>query len=421
MKLSSKQKEFWSEPLHRWNIKCGATRSGKTYLDYFNIARRIRERKGKDGTVVLIGNTLKGGLRRNIIDPMRNIYGAGLIGNLRSDNTIMMFGEKCECFGADNSGSVEKIQGMSIKYCYGDEIVTWHESVMDMLPSRLDKPYSCLDATCNPADPNHWLKKWVDGAPEKGIDLYYQHYSIFDNPFLPESVREELIKEYSGGVFYDRFILGNWAVAEGLIYEQVAREPSKYVVNVTDEYTKQFDHISIGVDFGGNRSLTAFVATAIHRQFTGITIVKDYRINATKGQIDADRVCREFAGFIQQLKQDFKQTPIKFCFADSAEQYLINSLKKAAMVNSLGIVVGDSAKLPIMTRIIAANTLFNTGRMFVSGNCRYVLDGLKQAVWDSKKPDTRLDNFVSDIDILDATEYSFERYLKYLLPDLKER
>ena len=57
MQLSDKQKAFWREPFHRWNVKAGATRSGKTYLDYFIIARSIRERVGKEGLVVLMGNT----------------------------------------------------------------------------------------------------------------------------------------------------------------------------------------------------------------------------------------------------------------------------------------------------------------------------------------------------------------------------
>ena len=93
--LSSKQKEFWLAPPHRWNIKHGATRTGKTYLDYFMIPRRIRERAGLDGLVVLIGNT-KGTLQRNVIDPMIEIYGSKMVSSIRSDNTAEMFGEKLD-------------------------------------------------------------------------------------------------------------------------------------------------------------------------------------------------------------------------------------------------------------------------------------------------------------------------------------
>jgi len=77
MRLSPKQKEFWNEPYHRWNIKYGATRSGKTYLDYFVILREIRKRTGLEGQIVFLGNT-KGTLQRNVIEPMQDIYGGTL-------------------------------------------------------------------------------------------------------------------------------------------------------------------------------------------------------------------------------------------------------------------------------------------------------------------------------------------------------
>ena len=149
--LSDKQKEFWNEPFHRYNIKYGATRAGKTYLDYYMIPRRMLERKDKDGLFVLLGNS-KGTLQRNVIEPMINIWGAANVSTIKADNTCNIFGMKVHCLGADNVAREDKLRGMSIKYCYGDEIVTWAEPVFDMLKSRLDKPYSCMDATCNPAD-----------------------------------------------------------------------------------------------------------------------------------------------------------------------------------------------------------------------------------------------------------------------------
>ena len=83
MQLSDKQKEFWLAPFHRWNVKSGATRSGKTYLDYYMIPRRIRERAGLPGLVVLMGNT-KGTLQRNVIDPMIDMYGDSLVSSIRT-------------------------------------------------------------------------------------------------------------------------------------------------------------------------------------------------------------------------------------------------------------------------------------------------------------------------------------------------
>lgn len=173
MKLSNKQKEFWLEPYHRWNIKHGGTRTGKTYLDYFNIPRRIRERMGKESLVVLLGNT-KGTLQRNIIEPMQQIYGTKVISDIRSDNTARIFGEKVYCLGADNVKHVDRIRGNSIKYCYGDEITTWNEEVFQMLKSRLDKSYSSFDATCNPKSKTHWVT-----SSYKAMRTYFHKATLF--------------------------------------------------------------------------------------------------------------------------------------------------------------------------------------------------------------------------------------------------
>ena len=76
---------------------------------------------------------------------MQNIFGAALVSSIRSDNTATLFGERVHCLGADNRKHVDRLRGVSIKYCYGDEVVTWEPEVFEMLKSRLDKPYSRFD------------------------------------------------------------------------------------------------------------------------------------------------------------------------------------------------------------------------------------------------------------------------------------
>ena len=125
MLLSPKQNEFVKKANHRWNFKGGATRSGKTYLDFkWIIPMRIRERAGLDGLTVIMGVT-KSTIERNVLEPMRNIYGAELVGTISSDNTAGIFGEKCYCLGGEKVSQVSKIRGASIKYCYGDEVADW--------------------------------------------------------------------------------------------------------------------------------------------------------------------------------------------------------------------------------------------------------------------------------------------------------
>ena len=82
---------------------------------------------------------------------------------------------------------------------------------------------------------------------------------------------------------------------------------------------------------------------------------------------------------------------------------------------------GDSAKNEITQRIYCTVALLNLGRLTILSDCELVISGLKSAVWDKdqaeKGKDVRLDNFSSDIDILDAFEYSWERFMRQLLPD----
>lgn len=171
-----------------------------------------------EGLIVLIGNT-KGTLCRNILEPMRSIWGEENVGRVRGDGTVMLFGKRCHVLGADRENAVARLQGTGIEYCYGDEITTWNKQVFQMLKSRLDKPNSRFDGTCNPAGPGHWLLKFL----ESDADIYRQHYTIYDNPKLPGEFVENLEREYRGTVYFDRFILGKWVMAEGLVYPMFSK------------------------------------------------------------------------------------------------------------------------------------------------------------------------------------------------------
>lgn len=237
--LSDKQREFWRSCTARWNVKTGATRSGKTYMDYYLIAKRLIAGDGKEGLNVILANTRETA-RRNILLPMQEIYGARRVGNIRADNSVMMFGQRVFVLGADNANHVDRIRGSSIKYCYGDEIVTWHRDVFDMLKSRLDRPYSVFDGTCNPDSPQHWFYEFL----QSGADIYQQAYTIDDNPFLSPEFVENLKKEYAGTVLYDRYINGLWVAAEGALFTTYPR--------YTDDATLLRDGIAhIDAAYGG--------------------------------------------------------------------------------------------------------------------------------------------------------------------------
>ena len=193
-------------------FKGGATRSGKTYLDFrWIIPIRIRERVGKDGLTVILGVT-KSTIERNVLEPMRTIYGDDLVGTISSDNTAWIFGEKCYCLGVEKSNA-----GIKNPRCI-NQILLWRirvadgsQEVFELLKSRLDKAYSCFDGTYNPQGPNHWLKVFLDSK----ADIFSQTYTIDDNPFLPEAFVENLKREYRGTVFMTVIFWDSGALAEG--------------------------------------------------------------------------------------------------------------------------------------------------------------------------------------------------------------
>lgn len=215
MRLTKKQNEYIRNANKRLNFKIGAVRSGKSFVDIaYMIPARIRAVSGKDGLNVIIGVS-RDTIERNVLQPMREIYTDALIGTINSRNIARVCGEDVYCLGAEKISQVAKIQGSSIKYCYGDEIAKWNKDVFMMLLSRLDKSYSKLDGACNPEYPTHWLKEFIDN---QSLNSYIQHYKIFDNPYLPAEYIQNLCNEYEGTVYYGRLIEGEWTLAEGLIY-----------------------------------------------------------------------------------------------------------------------------------------------------------------------------------------------------------
>jgi len=410
MQFTDKQKEFWNGCSHRWNIKTGATRSGKTFLDFYLIPKRIRACTGK-GLIVLLGNT-KGTLERNILTPMREIWSPSLVGNISSDNTVRLFGRKCYALGADKVNQVSKIQGSEIQYCYGDEITTWHEDIFIMLKSRLSASNSCFDGTCNPDAPGHWLKKFIDGKDENGektnVDVYNQSYTIYDNTHLDSGFVRNLENEYRGTVYFDRFILGLWKAAEGIIYRQFADNPSAFII---DSPPKNISFASVGVDFGGNGSAHAFVLNGFTPNMREAITLDEFYL---KKQISPAELEAEFIEFVRRSKEKY---PVFEAYCDSAETTLIQGLKAASAKAGLAIEVKNAIKGEINNRIRFFSILMSQGRYKVMRHCTSLIGALASAVWDSKSitVDKRLDDGKMNIDSLDALEYSTEKYMKTIV------
>ncbi len=421
------------------NVAEGAVRAGKTVDNVFVFADELETTPDK---IHLATGSTAANAKLNI----GVCNGYGLEGIFRGrckwgkfkDNECLFVktptGQKIVIFaGAAKADSYKKIRGNSYGMWIATEINLHHENTLQEAWNRqLAAERRKIFWDLNPDNPNapiytDYIDKFA-AMQQAGTMLggyNYEHFTIHDNATITPERMQEIISQFDPRtVWYRRGILGQRCVAEGLVYQQFADEPDKYLEDVPDgaetlkTWCRSIDFITIGVDYGGNRSLTTFVAVAFHNLFSSITVIADHHISGRKGDIDSDRVNREFIGFIQRLGRDYPGVPIKYAFADSEAQYLTNGLRRACRQSLSGIEVHDSAKREITQRIYCAITLLNTGRLKILRSCKLLIGGLSMATWDTTKAkDTRLDNFSTDIDILDAFEYAWERYMGKLLPE----
>ena len=358
MPFSVKQREYFDNADKRWNFKTGATRSGKTYMDYFVIPKRIRARIGLPGLAVILGVT-KSTIERNILEPMRNIWGSDLVGEINSQNICYLFGERVYCLGAEKISQVSKLRGASIKYVYGDEVADWNPEVFDMLKSRLDKPYSCFDGALNPQGPGHWLKEFIDNPD---FDIYCQKYTIFDNPFLPKEFVENLCKEYEGTVYYLRYILGEWALAEGLVYNFL----EEYI---TDNQTAGAEYY-ISIDYG---TLNPFSAGLWSVTGSRAVRIKEYYYDGRnkKSQLTDEEYCNE----IEELAKGRRITKV---IVDPSAASFITALKR----RGFRVQQADNSVLDGIRR---TSVYLKNGNIKIHRSCVDAIREFGLYRWDDKK------------------------------------
>lgn len=382
--LSSKQREYRREATKTWNIKIGATRSGKTYGDYFLLPKRLLDVRGKDGLSVILGNT-QGTIKRNIIEPMRAIWGADMVSSINSDNIATLFGERVYCLGADNIKHVDRLRGSSIRYCYGDEVVTWAEEVFAMLQSRLDKEYSMFDGACNPEGPQHWFKKKLD---EAGPDWYVQHYTIDDNPFLAEKVRERMKRDYAGTVYWGRYILGEWTQAEGMIYPMFRDALIK-------PYEGRWSEYAISCDYG---TQNAFAALLWAREGDTWYVVAEYRYSGrdTGYQKTDDDYVRDMEDFAEKNIPEHMRTGVEIVIDPSAASF-IAAIKRSRL--RFRVRKADNA---VEDGIRDTAVCLQRGTVRIFEICTETIKEFEGYVWDAKAEDKPVK--VND-HLMDAARY----------------
>lgn len=392
--LSSKQLEYLQNCNHRWNLKIGATGSGKSWLDYaVVIPKRLLALKGQ-GAAVMLGNT-QGTLSRNILEPMRDIWGDTLVGSISSDNTALLFGKKVHILGADNRKHVARLQGMTIEWGYGDEMTTWHEDVFQMLKSRLRCQHSFFDGTANPDSPHHFLKEFMDS---KAADVFCQTSTIDDNPFLPPEFIENLKKEYAGTVYYDRFILGRWVAPQGLVYSFFNEKDSRFVIQEMEQRPGMACRYFISIDYGTHNPCSMGLWC-----ITGQTA---YRIDESYFDSRKERRQRTDEEHYTELERLVGNYPIDCVVIDPSAASFIETIRRH------GRFIVRQAENDVLNGIRITAALLSCGKIKIHARCTNAIREFGSYRWDEKRGEDAVikeyDHAMDDIRYFAATILSKE-------------
>lgn len=240
----------------RMNIWEGSVRSSKTICSILKWLRFVRE--GPPGPLLMAGKTERT-LKRNILDVIVEMVGSKRCKLRLGDGEVDLFGRTIYIAGAHNEGAGDKIRGMTLAGAYADEITTWPQSVFAMLGTRLSVDDAALFGTTNPEGKNHWFKRdyldraglhltgdgrIVENHAADALDLHRFSFRLADNPTLSRTYVAALEKEYVG-LFYKRFILGEWVLAEGAIYDMF--DEDRHVVDIVPPIERW---LALGVDYG---------------------------------------------------------------------------------------------------------------------------------------------------------------------------
>lgn len=400
------QEEFLYHKDPRLNFLVGSVRSGKTYISLIKWALFVGSMP-KDAEFIMVGKTLTS-LKRNCLFLLQSFVGESNFTFSVTSKSGKLFGRTVWLEGANDERSENKIRGMTLAGAYCDEVTLFPESFFTMLLTRLSYRNAKLYATCNPDNPNHYIKtNYIDN---KDLDCKVWTFLISENFHLGDEYIKNISKEFTG-VYYNRFVLGQWVRPEGVIYTKFVENPQAYIIDDTHPKIRNIISLNIGVDFGGSKSATAFVCTGFTRHVKEAIILESERIT---DKLSPDDLERRYAEFVNKCTTLYGRPVTVFC--DSAEQILIRGIYNKSLKLGLPATVKNALKMPINERIRLINKLIGTGRLLINKRCPSVIKALQDAVWaEDTQKDERLDDGTSDIDTLDAMEYSIEPNFKYFL------
>lgn len=413
-KLSKKQKQIYKFAVSpkKYLICDGAVRSGKTLN--MTISFLMWSMENFNETYFAICSKTIQSAERNILRPLQSVEGLPYKMSYSYNNRMLTVtcGKKKNyyyLFGGKDEKSYMIIQGVTLAGLLMDEVALMPKSFVDQALTRIITfDNAKVYYSCNPSHPSHWFYQEKILGHEKKEDTEYLHFLLQDNPILSEDEIKQAEASFSG-VFYDRYIRGLWVASDGLIYRPFAEDPTSHYIH--RENVSNIRYINIGHDIGGHKSQHAYVATGFSRDFSKIVVLQSWSLDASETSVDD--ISNYLGRFIDDIKMRYGF--VDAVYVDSAEQAIIHT--ERTRLAEKNVPIRNSIKNEILERIRCENLMFSTGKIkIVEEDNAPLIDGLKNAVWDeTKQEDIRLDDGTSNIDVLDAFEYSFEPYIKQII------
>ncbi|KXG78275.1 PBSX family phage terminase large subunit [Thermotalea metallivorans] len=394
--FSKKQKKiltWWlpNSPVKDKNgiIADGAIRSGKTLsmsLSFVLWAMEIFDQKNFG----MCGKTI-GSFRRNVLFWLKLMLKARgyKVEDKRSDNLVIVKRNGkvnyFYIFGGKDERSQDLIQGITLAGVFFDEVALMPESFVNQATGRCSVEGSKYWFNCNPAGPYHWFKlNWIDKRKEK--DIIYLHFTMDDNLSLSEAVKERYRKMFSG-VFFKRYILGLWVMAEGLIYDMFNEDIHK-VPTIERSYTEYY----VSVDYGTQNPTTFGLWGKYQGKWYKI---KEYYYSGREQS--RQKTDEEFYAELKKFIGDIK---VKAVIVDPSAASFIACIKKH------GKFKVKQAKNDVIDGIRNVATALSNGLIFFNDCCVNTFREFFSYIWDSKAAERGEDKPVKQNDhCMDSDRY----------------
>lgn len=371
-------------------IADGAIRSGKTIsmsLSYVMWAMYVFDNQNFG----MAGKTI-GSFRRNVLFWLKlMLFSRGYkYRDHRADNLLEVSKSGVTnyfyIFGGKDERSQDLIQGITIAGMFFDEVALMPESFVNQATGRLSVTGSKMWFNCNPDGPYHWFKvNWIDKKKEKR--LIYLHFTMDDNLSLSEEIKKRYRSMYSG-VFFQRYILGMWTVAEGVIFDMFDK-----AIHV---YNKLVDTIPsetyVSCDYG-TQNATVFLLW--QKGVDGVWYcIKEYYYSGRENK--KQKTDGEFADELEKFIEGYK---VKRIVIDPSAASFIAELK------SRGLRI-KKANNDVLDGIRYTGSMLNDDKIRFSPECKNTIQEFSAYIWDKKAADRGEDKPVKDHDhAMDAVRY----------------